>query len=408
MRIELPVKYSQFDPAYCNHLLGANTDPKYNFYNYGCLICSIANVLRYFGIQTDPLDLNNKLLAVGGFTNGGLYVHGSVSKIYPQIVEKYVATPQALTNEQVADIKIALNNKQPVIFGLDYNPKTIAPDYHFSTVVDYNPNEENDFTLADPLGGRVHSLKNYLGWFKPSARNSIESYFIYSDSSKVAPEQPAAPIVVTNPVIEPVTPVPVTVTTPEPAVLEQPAAPQVVITPNVPIDGNNVDFLAIKANATKWEEIVGYLELEKTADATTTENVRRVIAGIKSRQTDLDKQRVEALKEVETQKITIKNLQDQVSRMKNQVTQSEKLHKAEILNLKQSQPNFDRLTTQYQSVIKDVQTELEAKITELSGLRVEAAHKDIEETVAHEELLTTTPQLHPVTKLLNFLFRVRI
>lgn len=394
--IDLPIKYSQFDPLWSKNLLGFNTDPKYDLYNFGCLVTSIAMVLRYYGIDETPASLNDKLKAVEGFTDGGLYVHGAVSKIYPHIQEKNVQMPkEPLTNEQMTEIKMALQNKQPVIFGLDYNPKTLYTDYHFAVVVGYNETDENDFTLADPLGARVHSLKNYLGWYRPSARNSISSYFIYTNTSL-----PQEQIIVTDPVtIEPEVPQAETPSIKTPEISELPEISTSALPEN---------YANIVHGSTQWDQVVAYLEFDKPPKDVTFENVKRIIAGIKSRQTDLDQQREKALKESVTLSETIKNLQMDLSSREKEVLQSEKLHRAEILNLKQSQPNFDKLTTQYQSVINELREDNNKLLEEVKTLRVELGHKNVEQTSAHEELLATLPKPHPIARVLHFLFKVRV
>jgi hypothetical protein len=48
------------------------------------------------------------------------------------------------------------------------------------TIVAYNPDDENDFTVLDPIDGKFRSLKKYLGFFMPSARRTIEAYVVYS------------------------------------------------------------------------------------------------------------------------------------------------------------------------------------------------------------------------------------
>lgn len=171
--------YSQFDSQWSNVLLGFNTNPKFNIYNYGCLITVQAMVATYFGHEENPLSINNKYKMIGGFQAGsGLYVHGKFSQLFPNIKEKITRTPQPLSDSQMGEIRGALQSGYPVMLYIDANPKTVKPDQHFVLAVDIK-SDENDITIVDPLGGKVRSLKDYLGWFRPSARKSIEAYFIY-------------------------------------------------------------------------------------------------------------------------------------------------------------------------------------------------------------------------------------
>lgn len=177
--MKLNTVYSQMDSKWGNVYLGFNTQQPYNIYNYGCLITCIAMVCKYYGKDETPLSINDKLKKVAGFVGGGNYVPDAIEKIYKDITETRVTTPAPLTDFQMNEIKSALDNGYPVMIELDYNPKTVENDMHFVLITDYNKNDENDFTIADPLGGTIKSLKSYLGWFRPSARKTINQYYIY-------------------------------------------------------------------------------------------------------------------------------------------------------------------------------------------------------------------------------------
>jgi hypothetical protein len=69
---------------------------------------------------------------------------------------------------------------------LDYNPNTVALDMHYVLAIGYNPEDEADITIADPLGGGVVSLKKYIKGYSNTVRKVIYQYIIYE--SKV-PEQ---------------------------------------------------------------------------------------------------------------------------------------------------------------------------------------------------------------------------
>ena len=180
MRVNFDIVYDQGDSRWGSEFLGFNTQLPYNLANYGCLDSCLAMVCKYFGKGEDPLALNNYLKSKKGFTvDSGLYIYGSLTRCYPDIIEKRTETPSLITDAQIQEIKTALDSGFPVVCQIDYNPKTVANDMHFVAIVDYNPNDENDFTIADPLGGQFKSLKSYLGWWKPNARKTIEQYIIY-------------------------------------------------------------------------------------------------------------------------------------------------------------------------------------------------------------------------------------
>jgi hypothetical protein len=178
--LNLPKLINQQDSRWANILLGFNTDSKYNIKNYGCLLSCLAMGLCYYDYNTDPEDLNSRLKKVGGFYGGGNYVWGSVEKITDKMKEALVRIGDInpASDEQVNQIKTALDNGYPVILHIDYDPKTVADDQHWVLAIGYNPNDENDITIVDPLGGTIKSLKSYLGWFRPSLRRTLIDYCI--------------------------------------------------------------------------------------------------------------------------------------------------------------------------------------------------------------------------------------
>jgi len=192
--ITLPKLINQQDSRWANILLGFNTNSTFNIKNYGCLISCLAMGLCYYDYNTDPEDLNNKLKKVGGFAIyslnifcGGNYVWHSVEKITDKMKETLVRVGDIYpaTDDHIKQIKNALDDGYPVILHIDYNPKTGADDQHWVLAVGYNPSDENDVTIVDPLGGTIKSLKSYLGWFRPSLRRTLIDYCILT--GKVVP-----------------------------------------------------------------------------------------------------------------------------------------------------------------------------------------------------------------------------
>ena len=161
-------------------MLGFNTNLPYNIYNYGCLITCLAMLSKYYGKEETPLTINKKLIEKKGYTDkSGDYIPDSIEKIYSDITESRVLTPNVLSDAQINDIKSAIDYGFPVMIQLDFNPKDVDADMHFVLITDYDKNDENNFTIADPIDGTIKSLKNYLGWFRPNARKTIEQYYIY-------------------------------------------------------------------------------------------------------------------------------------------------------------------------------------------------------------------------------------
>lgn len=89
------------------------------------------------------------------------------------------------------------------------------------------------------------------------------------------------------------------------------------------------DFERIRGNSEKWDETVRYLEVQGDPATTPFDKVKSVIAGFKSRLTDLGKQLTSALAEVT-------NRTEQVSRLKSQLLDEAKLHKDQYDKLNQT------------------------------------------------------------------------
>lgn len=442
--IKLPVVYDQFDPRWAKVLLGFNTDPKYNFYNYGCLVTDLCAILAYYRVQLTPDQLNEKLKSLpdgSGFQKLGLYVSGAVQQLFPLIQEKRTLTPDALTDEQLAEIRSALDSGYPVLLGIDYNPKTLLVDYHFVVAVAYNSNDENDITIVDPLGGRIHSLKDYLAGVKPSARVTIEQYSIFTGqlaadlnpADKDTAAQPAAPansgsVLPSNypQIIHNSTewetlakkfspgdaPENVSAAALEDHIRKQLPVQTVEkeVIKEVPVPAQPSDGSA----DAKWEQTVEYLELGKIGSEASFDDAKRVIAGIRSRQTDLDNQAKQANINSAKKDTEILNLNEEIGKLKADLLQTEKLHKVEIDSLKESSPSFDKLVKQYKAIIGDKDAALRAKIDEVKQLRIDLTAQNIVDAAAavtaasKQSIWNKELKFKPVDAVLSFIKRFLI
>lgn len=181
-KLNLPKLYSQWDDRWANRILGWNPPgSSYTIYNYGCLISCVAMTLEYTGYSTNPHFVNEDLKDKGGFLEGtGLYVWGAAEDIYKSInSETIVHTPNPLTDADMNIIYQAIDDGNPVMLQIDYNPSTVDMEMHYVLCIGYDPSDENNLLIADPLGGQERSLKDYLGWYRPSARNTIYQYIVY-------------------------------------------------------------------------------------------------------------------------------------------------------------------------------------------------------------------------------------
>lgn len=391
------------NPVWSKRLLGNNTDPKYNFENFACLLCCLASIANYYKRNVDPVALNEELKRIGGYPPGsGEYINGKLQELFPEIKERGVPTPAELTDAQMQEIKSSLDAGHPVVIGVDYNPKTIAFDSHFVILVDYDPNDENNFTIADPLGGRIHSLKDYLSTTVPTARKSIWKYFIFQGEfrSSVDPVEDRPHAVVATPGVP----------TPGSALPENYGAiikqsgnwetiarkffpndapenitPEMIDAkmkehPYVRVETKEVEKIVEKvvqgdgSQNKNWEDLVLYLE--RDPHNTSFEDVKRVIAGYKSRETDFAGKAKEANDKVSKREAEIHNLTEQISILKAEVTSQAKLHKAQIDSLKKATPSFDALIRQYDTIIAELKKQYDPKVSELQQLRIDLAVKN--------------------------------
>ena len=295
-------------------------------------------IARYYRKETDPGNMNNALKSVNGFVaGGGDYLYSSFTKIYGDIKEKLTKTPELLTDAQISEIKTAIDNGYPVMVKMDVNPKTVELDMHFVTIIGYNPADENDFTIADPLGGRKRSFKDYLGVYKPSVRRTIEAYLIYT-----------GPIPALN-------------------------SNTVVLSKD--------DAEKRTHNSEQWIKTVGYLGIEGDPTFTEFEAAQKVIAGIKSRATDFEKQAQTATGELAKRSQELENAQGQVSTLQKELLELDSTWKARYNALNESMPNFAKLEGQYLGEIKDLKAKL---------LTVEKERDDLKVAIAEIEAGTKT------------------
>ena len=110
-RVELPVpSYRQGDPQWRHDLLGPTQD---TLGAAGCAITSVAMVMSYYGITTDPQQLNNFLNGNEGYTPQGWVYWEKAAELAPERV-KHVY-------EDLASYKLIdenLMHKNPVIVKL--------------------------------------------------------------------------------------------------------------------------------------------------------------------------------------------------------------------------------------------------------------------------------------------------
>ena len=312
-RLKINTIYSQNDLRWRGDILGFNTDGKYNLGNYGCLITCLAMVAEYYGISITPKTINEVLKTKKGYlAGGGLYIYGSFSKIYPQIKEKRITTPYPLTDSQINEIKSAIDSKYPVMIQLDYNPKTVEADQHFVLIIGYNPNDENDFLIADPIDGREKSLKSYLGWLIPSARKTNEQYLIYEG---------------------------------------QPPSDDICI--------NKMTYDFLIHNSDQWRGLIWYLEIDKVPEDVFLSEVKKEIEYLKNR-IKLDEERIESLKSdlaIAMQEIVLKT--EEFSKQEKELLKKIETEKSENIALKEQVKELQKGNNELANIVEEKTLEIE-------------------------------------------------
>lgn len=352
-KINLPIIYSQADPRWADNTIG-NSGLK--FKGYACLLCSEAMCAKYYGYDETPVTLHDKIVAKGGFTNDGRYYWNTITKIYSKITEKITDTPLPLTDDQMALIKNNIDAGQPVICQIDYNPKDVDPDMHFVVFIGYNPADENDFTIADPIDGREKSLKEYQGWFKPTARKAIDRI--------------------------------VAMTGPLPSVTTD----KIVVVKK--------DYDVALRQVEQWIKLVGYLLGSETDPKLTTfENCQSVIAGIKSTQTDLKTKLDTATADLAAATTEIANQKDKLANKEAECQRSLKTQKAEYEAKISSIPDVSKLEGQYKGTISD----LEGKLRESQK---QGGIKDLKITDLTQQLENSQRQITATTTVIKSVLKI--
>jgi uncharacterized coiled-coil DUF342 family protein len=111
----------------------------------------------------------------GYIPNSGNYIAGALPKIFPNLTEKYVYTID------LPSLKKHLDNKQPAILGVDYNPNSIAWDQHYVLAIDCDG--QNQITIHDPADGKTKSIYAYAGTINKTPQQIIKCIIYYTFKS---------------------------------------------------------------------------------------------------------------------------------------------------------------------------------------------------------------------------------
>jgi ABC-type bacteriocin/lantibiotic exporter with double-glycine peptidase domain len=135
-RVEIPVPvFAQDDPRWGNVRLGPSTD---TLGDQGCAVTSAAMVVAFYGVKTDPLQLNNFLTKAGGFSDDGLIHWRRVPAIAPSYLK---LAYNGYASYDLIDANLLTKN--PVIAIIHLRDGA----YHFVVIVG---KEGHNYLIRDP------------------------------------------------------------------------------------------------------------------------------------------------------------------------------------------------------------------------------------------------------------------
>ena len=156
MRLKLPLTNGQRDSRWASKLLGYNTGSGYTIGNYGCLITAFGN---YIGKTPD--EVNNILKANNGYVSGtGLFIWSKAPVLGLNQVYQSPFYSEAVSSQGLTKMKSFLDNGQPLVTHIDFNPATIANEMHWLLICGYDGNK---FFALDSWTGEYINLDVYGG-----------------------------------------------------------------------------------------------------------------------------------------------------------------------------------------------------------------------------------------------------
>jgi GH25 family lysozyme M1 (1,4-beta-N-acetylmuramidase) len=163
---------SQKDPKWSSIKLG--TSPV-TIGGYGCLITCASMMLKYFGFDTDPAQLNENLIRSGGYNKQNLFIWGSLNSLYPGVRFLNRDKPAILSK---IDEQLSLG--RPVIVNVDGTPASSVIDEHWVLVIG---KEGGYYIINDPIDGRQMRFNDRYG--DPQTKIYIVS--TYSFTGEIPP-----------------------------------------------------------------------------------------------------------------------------------------------------------------------------------------------------------------------------
>lgn len=134
-------------------------------------------------------------------------------------------------------------------------------------------------------------------------------------------------------------------------------APEGCLVPNTPEWRQKYEVLV--GGATKWADALKILEIADDPTTTPSDKIKSVVAGYKSRETDLKNQLGEKQTQLDTANQEIKNRTEQVSRLEKAVLEKEKYYKDLLDALKKDIKNLPEIVRVAEGRVKVLEEELD-------------------------------------------------
>ncbi|QLG69749.1 MAG: hypothetical protein CH104c_0518 [Candidatus Woesebacteria bacterium] len=358
-KLTLPTTFNQNDPRWKNSPLGT----KGTIGQYGCLMCDGTMVVNYYGFRETPLTMNEKLTQNGGYDKGNLLIWSAIPRLFAGL--KYSgkwSNDNPLTQAQMDQIRSAIDKGYPVFLQIDTIPSTSGLDEHWILAIGY---DGDDFIVQDPWDG---AEKRITSW-GITPQKLIYSWCWYEGKPS------------------------------ETDVAEG------CLVPNTPEWREKYE--QIVGSATKWAEALKVLEIADDPNTTPVDKIKSVIAGYKSRETDLGNKLRDKQKELDVANQEIKNRSEQVSRLEKLVTDKEKYYKDLLNALKSDIKNLPKIVEEAQGRIGVLEGQLD-EANKAKGRALNEAAEYKSELEACQKGQLPEPAKNLITKAANFLLNLVI
>lgn len=343
-QLTLPITFSQNDSRWKNSPLGTRG----TIGLYGCLENDATMVANYYGFQETPLTLNEKLTNNAGYQDGNKFVWSIFARLFSLKYSGQWSNAGALTQTQMDQIRKAIDGGYPVFLQIDTIPTTSALDEHWILAIGY---EGDDFLVQDPWDG---ATKRITSW-GVTPQKLIYAWCWFE--GKPAQVDVAVGCLVPN--------------TPE----------------------WRTKYEQIVASATKWADTLKILEITDDPNVTPTDKVKSILAGYKSRETDLSNKLNDKQGLLDNANKEIENRTEQVSRLEGDLLEKEKYYKSLVDALNKQVKNGSDALPLAQARVEVLEGELDEANKAKGRALLDAQQNKSQLEACQKGVITPTPQL---------------